>query len=66
MNDAQTKIVKYLRPAGPISDFTYRCFVGMMETGEALYDDFKRAGGEELAIKVKALKDGEVYSRPVA
>lgn len=61
VNPTVKHIRDYLKADGPISDFTYRCFVGMIETGEADYSDFATAGGDELAAKVRALKKGSVY-----
>lgn len=56
MNDAERKIRQYLcRSAGScnhISDHTLRCFVGMLETGEATAADFENAGGPSLKHKV--------------
>jgi len=59
MTDIQKKITdylnpNYLNPAGPMSDFTLRCFVGMIETGEATPADFEAVGGIELRRKVEA------------
>ena len=53
MNDIQQKIADYLRFPG-IGAFTLRCFVGMIETGEATPADFEAAGGIELRQKVEA------------
>jgi hypothetical protein len=54
MTDIQKKITDYLNPAGLMSDFTLRCFVGMIETGEATLADFEAVGGIELRRKVEA------------
>ena len=54
MTDIQQKIADYLRRGSVVSDFTLRCFVGMIETGEATLADFKSVGGIELATKVEA------------
>ncbi len=54
MTDIQQKITDYLKPAGPMSDFTVRCFVGMIETGEATPGDFESVGGIELRKQVEA------------
>ena len=54
MTDIQKKITDYLNPAGLMSDFTLRCFAGMIETGEATLADFESVGGIELATKVEA------------
>ena len=52
MNKAQRKIMQYLnRSAGNcnhVSEHTLRCFLGMIETGEATIDDMKKCGGEYL------------------
>ncbi len=53
MTDIQQKITDYLKPAGPMSDFTVRCFVGMVETGEATPADFEAVGGIELRKRVE-------------
>ena len=53
MSEIQQKIRDYLRGAGPISDFTLCCFVGMVETGEATYADFSEVGGEDLVNNVR-------------
>jgi len=36
--------------------FNMQCFVGMIETGEATYDDFEWVGGVALATAVRKLK----------
>lgn len=54
MNDIQRKITDYLNPAGPVSEFTLRCFAGMVETGEATPADFEAVGGIELRKRVEA------------
>jgi len=54
MNDIQKKIADYLRRGSVVSDFTLRCFVGMIETGEATPADFEAVGGIELRQKVEA------------
>jgi len=59
----QQKIADYLehylyaiKPAPPhVSQYTLRCFVGMLETGEATIDDFRATGGDRLA---KIVQDG--------
>jgi hypothetical protein len=53
MTDIQKKIADYLRFPG-IGAFTLRCFVGMIETGEATPADFEAVGGIELRQKVEA------------
>ena len=54
MTDIQQKITDYLRFPGSGEPFTLRCFVGMIETGEATLDDFESVGGIELRQKVEA------------
>ena len=54
MTDIQKKIADYLRRGSVVSDFTLRCFVGMIETGEATLADFEAVGGIELRRKVEA------------
>jgi hypothetical protein len=54
MTDIQQKIADYLRRGSVVSDFALRCFVGMIETGEATPADFEAVGGIELRQKVEA------------
>jgi|10_taG_2_1085330.scaffolds.fasta_scaffold153220_1 hypothetical protein len=54
MTDIQQKITDYLRFPGSSEAFTLRCFVGMIETGEATLDDFEAVGGVELRRKVES------------
>ena len=54
MTDIQKKIADYLRRGSVVSDFSLRCFVGMIETGEATPADFESVGGVELRRKVEA------------
>ena len=54
MTDIQQKITDYLRRGSVVSDFALRCFVGMIETGEATPADFEAVGGIELRQKVEA------------
>ena len=54
MSDIQQKIADYLRFPGSGEPFTLRCFVGMVETGEATPADFEAVGGIELRQKVEA------------
>ena len=54
MTDIQKKIADYLRYPGSSESFTLRCFVGMIETGEATPADFEAVGGIELRQKVEA------------
>ena len=51
------------REAADLSDHTLRCFVGMIETGEARYADFKAVGGEALVERVAA-KLTELHTCP--
>lgn len=52
MNHTQQKIADYLSGKQAPSEHDLRCFVGMIETGEATYADFIAVGGEELAKAV--------------
>ena len=54
MTDIQKKITDYLTHPGSSEPFTLRCFVGMLETGEAVAADFEAVGGIELRRKVEA------------
>ena len=51
MNDIQETIEQYLA-TGAINNFTRRCFIGMLETGEATWDDFKTVGGTALCADI--------------
>lgn len=52
MTEIQKTIAQYvLRSAGTcnhMTDHTVRCFIGMTETGEATWDDFRAVGGQKL------------------
>lgn len=64
MNAIQTKIRDYL---GDESDpDCSSCFVGMIETGEATYDDFDAAGGGMLRDTVRVTKEKWDAERAVA
>jgi hypothetical protein len=52
MNAIQTTIADYIRSNAEPSQHTLRCFVGMIETGEAVVADFAAVGGEKLAALV--------------
>lgn len=39
-----------------VSLFNMRCFVGMIETGEAEWEDIRRVGGDPLVAAVAKLK----------
>jgi hypothetical protein len=54
MTDIQQKIADYLKHPGSGEPFTLRCFVGMIETGEATPADFEAVGGIELRKQVEA------------
>jgi hypothetical protein len=49
MNAIQTTIADYIRSNAEPSQHTLLCFVGMIETGEAVIADFVAVGGEKLA-----------------
>ncbi len=53
-NAIRVKIRDYIgnRDIGEISAHTMRCFVGMIETGEATTGDFAACGGSSLAKMV--------------
>lgn len=65
MSEVQKTIRQYVqRSAGNcnhLTDYTMRCFVGMVETGEATYEDFETCfdglGGKVRRFKAKL--DGE-------
>ena len=50
MSEIQKTISRYLRAsagtANHLSEHTLRCFVGMLETGEATKEDFRVAAGK--------------------
>lgn len=47
-------ILRYICGDGPMSDYTLRALVGMLESGEATKADLVAVGGEEFAAKVAA------------
>jgi hypothetical protein len=47
--EIQVTIGRYMKGKSKPSDFDLRCFVGMIETGEAIYEDFEAVGGLSLA-----------------
>lgn len=47
------------------SSYALPCFVGMIETGEATYDDFRAVGGRELADEVARAKHNMDAAREV-
>jgi len=57
VSDIQKTIAQYvLRSAGTcnhLSDRTVRCFIGMIEAGEATWDDFRVVGGQELVDTIQ-------------
>jgi len=57
MSEMQKTIAQYvLRSAGTanhLSDYTVTRFVGMTETGEATWDDFRVVGGQELVDLIR-------------
>lgn len=59
MNEAQQKICDYLssglRGEQPTTH-TLRCFVGMIEGGEATWGDFRAVGGEPLVAAVEKMQ----------
>ena len=56
MNEIQATIRNYLGGKSEVSVFNMQCFVGMIETGEATYDDFEAVGGVVLAAAVAKAK----------
>ena len=61
MTNTQSHIADYLA-GGPPSQFTLRCFVGMLETGEAVHADFIAAAGIELANRVTFLRNSGYFT----
>ncbi len=65
MNEAQKTIMRYLnRSAGNANiptDHTIRCFVGMIQTGEALMADFESTGGNYVIRRMQELCKTEEY-----
>lgn len=57
MSEIQTKIREYLAGKSTPPVFTLRCFVGMLETGEATYGDFQAVGGDLLVAEVAKAKE---------
>ena len=61
MNDTERTIRAYLtRSAGNcnhVSDHTLRCFVGMVQTGEASVEDFRRIAGDAVVGRMMELAD---------
>ena len=64
MTPTQRTIRAYVQRSGslpleqPLYDRTLRCFVGMIETGEATIEDFRTAAGHHVAEQVEtAYKD---------
>jgi hypothetical protein len=55
--EIQKTIAQYvLRSAGTcnhLSNHTVTCFVGMIETGDATWDDFRAVGGQELVDTIQ-------------
>ena len=49
-------IRQYMRGKTSPSIHDMQCFVGMIETGEATYDDFQAIGGDVLAAAVAKTK----------
>lgn len=70
MNEAQIKISQYLmRSAGNCnvpSDHTIRCFIGMIETGEATMDDMQKVGGDYLVNRINSMALENGWSLDVA
>ena len=54
MSHIQSTIRNYIggKSTDQLSDYTLRCFVGMIETEEASLDDFRIAGGADLELLV--------------
>lgn len=53
MHDIQTKIRDYMDGDTVASEFNLRCFVGMIQTGEATLDNFRVVGGDSLMAAVR-------------
>jgi hypothetical protein len=58
MSEIQRTIQQYGVSPERLSNFTVRCFVGMLETGEATEADFEAVGGQTLVDVVVAAKAG--------
>ena len=56
MSGIRTKIYQYLAPScgngGIPTDHTISCLVGMIETGEAHWDDAVEVGGEHVVFRM--------------
>lgn len=59
MTDAERTIRSYLaRSAGNcnhVTDHTVQCFVGMVQTGEATLNDFRRIAGDSMVERMVRL-----------
>ena len=57
MSEIQATISRYLRASAGTgnhpTEYCFRCFVGMLETGEATLDDFDAVGGSWLRKQVE-------------
>ncbi len=56
MTEIQKTITAYMRGKELPSSHDTLCFVGMIESGEAIYDDFEAVGGVVLAAAVAKSK----------
>ena len=65
MTEIQKTISRYLRAsagtANHPTEYCFRCFVGMLETGEATLDDFAAVGGDWLRNEVEQRKRDKVF-----
>lgn len=57
MSDIQKTIRDYIDHTGSNGGHTLRCFVGMIETGEATLEDFRAVGGDDLAASVEQAQE---------
>jgi len=50
----QETIIAYIEQEPEVSDFTIRCFIGMIETGEATMNDFVTCGGLDVVKRMES------------
>ena len=55
-------IAAYIQGKDSPSAHDLQCFVGMIETGEALYDDFVAVGGKELETAVCETREASLQA----
>jgi hypothetical protein len=57
MNEIRSIIRNYIGDKREPSIYAMRCFVGMIESGEATFDDFEAVGGTTLSAAVANTKN---------